>query len=81
MKNCISEEQVQLAQKMREALAVYRDAEDLINIGAYKQGNNPKIDKVIRVIDEVNLFLKQRVEDPSNFNATLRHLQQIFVNY
>jgi flagellum-specific ATP synthase len=81
MKSCSSEEHQKLAIKMREALAIYRDAEDLINIGAYKQGNNLKIDKVIRIIDEVNLFLKQKVEDPSTMSQTLRHLQQIFVNY
>ncbi|MNT76785.1 Type III secretion ATP synthase HrcN [compost metagenome] len=69
-----------MAQKLRETLAIYKDAEDLINIGAYKAGSNPKIDKAIKVIDQVNDFLRQKVEDPSNFNQTLRMLQQIMVN-
>lgn len=80
MKAVSSPEHVRLAQKLRETLAVYKDAEDLINIGAYKQGANPKIDKAVKVIDSVNDFLKQRVEDPTNFTSTVRMLQQILIN-
>jgi flagellum-specific ATP synthase len=75
-----SEEHVRLAQKLRETLAVYKDAEDLINIGAYKAGANPKIDRAVRVIDAVNDFLKQKVEDPTNLTTTIRMLQQILMN-
>ncbi|MNJ93212.1 putative ATP synthase YscN [compost metagenome] len=77
MRAVSSSEHVKLAQKLRETLAIYKDAEDLINIGAYKAGSNPKIDKAVKLIDGVNDFLKQRVEDPSNFTQTLRQLQQI----
>jgi flagellum-specific ATP synthase len=80
MKAVSSPEHVRLAQKLRETLAVYKDAEDLINIGAYKQGANPKIDKAVKVIDAVNDFLKQKVEDPTNFTSTVRMLQQILIN-
>lgn len=66
-----------LSQKLRETLAIYKDAEDLINIGAYKAGSNPKIDKAVKVIDQVNDFLKQRVEDPTTFGQTVQKLQQI----
>ncbi|MBO9666253.1 MAG: FliI/YscN family ATPase [Bdellovibrio sp.] len=80
MKAVSSPEHVKLAQKLRETLAVYKDAEDLINIGAYKPGSNPKIDKAVKVIDQVNDFLKQRVEDPTNFTSTVRMMQQILMN-
>jgi flagellum-specific ATP synthase len=80
MKAVASPEHVKLAQKLRETLAVYKDAEDLINIGAYKPGSNPKIDKAVKVIDQVNDFLKQRVEDPTNFTSTVRMMQQILMN-
>jgi ATPase FliI/YscN family len=80
MRAVTTPEHAKMAQKLRETLAVYKDAEDLINIGAYKAGSNPKIDKAIKVIDQVNDFLRQRVEDPSNFNQTMRQLQQIMVN-
>lgn len=77
MRAVTSPEHSKLAQKLRETLAIYKDAEDLINIGAYKPGSNPKIDKAVKYIDGVNDFLKQRVEDPSNYTQTLRQLQQI----
>lgn len=80
MKNVTSPEHQKLSQKLRETLAVYKEAEDLINIGAYKPGSNPKIDKAIKQIDMVNEYLKQRVDDTANFTQCLRILQQIFVN-
>lgn len=80
MRAVSSPEHSKLAQKLRETLAVYKDAEDLINIGAYKPGSNPKIDRAVKVIDQVNDFLKQRVEDPTNFTQTVRQMQQILIN-
>ncbi len=80
MRAVTSPEHAKLAQKLREVLAVYKDAEDLINIGAYKAGSNPKIDKAIAVIDNVNAFLKQGVEDPTNYTQTVRMMQQILMN-
>lgn len=77
MRAVSTSEHSRLAQKLRETLAVYKEAEDLINIGAYKPGSNPKIDRAVRVIDQVNDFLKQRVEDPTNFSNTVRMMQQI----
>lgn len=79
MRAVVSPEHAKMAQKLREILAVYRDAEDLINIGAYKAGANPKIDKAIKLIDPVNEFLKQRTDDHSNMNQCLRLLQQVTV--
>jgi len=80
MRSVVSPEHSKLAQKLREVLAVYKEAEDLINIGAYKAGSNPKIDKAVKVIDGVNDFLKQRVEDPTSFSQTVRMLQQVLLN-
>lgn len=72
---------IKLAQKLREALATYRDAEDLINIGAYKPGANPKIDKAVKVIDALNAFLKQGVDEKTDMTKTLRELQGILINF
>jgi flagellum-specific ATP synthase len=80
MKNVALPEQVKWAQKIREILAVYKDAEDLINIGAYKTGSNTKIDRSIKLIDQVNDFLRQPPEEKTNFQQTLRLLQQIIVS-
>jgi len=80
MKKVATGDHVKLAQKMRETLAVYKEAEDLINIGAYKSGSNPRIDKAIKLIDQVNDFLRQDVDDRANFSQAIRRMQQIFAN-
>jgi flagellum-specific ATP synthase len=80
MKNVTQPEHIKLAQKIRETLAVYREAEDLINIGAYKPGSNPKIDKAIKLIEPVNDFLRQDITDPTDMTQCLRRMQQIFIN-
>jgi flagellum-specific ATP synthase len=68
-----------LAQRLRENLATYREAEDLINIGAYKPGSNPRIDKAVKVIDGITGFLRQRVDDPTDLSRTLRELQGVLL--
>ena len=50
------------AHRFLETLATYRKSEDLINIGAYAKGSNPKIDHAIKVIDGFNAYLKQEVD-------------------
>ncbi len=79
MKNVTKPDQQKLSQKLRENLAIYREAEDLINIGAYKPGANPKIDKAVKLIDSINDFLRQRVEEGTSYSQTLKQLQQLFV--
>jgi flagellum-specific ATP synthase len=69
-------DQQRLAQKLRELLATYRDAEDLINIGAYKSGSNPRIDKAVKAIDGIQEFLKQKVDERADYTSCLRQLQQ-----
>jgi flagellum-specific ATP synthase len=49
--------------KIRELISTYNKAEDMINIGAYVKGSNPKIDLALKKIDPVNTFLKQRCEE------------------
>lgn len=77
MRAVTTAEHAKAAQKLREILAVYKDAEDLINIGAYKQGANPKIDRAVKLIDSINDFLRQRVEEGTTFSSGLKQLQQI----
>lgn len=72
-----SEDQKRLNIKMREVLATYKEAEDLINIGAYKSGANPKIDRSIKLIGPINDFLKQSTDDLSNINLSTRQLMAI----
>lgn len=67
----------EMARDLREILATYREAEDLINIGAYKQGANEKIDRAVHLYDPIINFLRQKVEDKTNFIDSLQELQHI----
>jgi flagellum-specific ATP synthase len=62
------------AYEIRDLMATYKKSEDLINIGAYKRGSNPRIDAAIDRTDAINAFLKQRAEDPSLLSITQEHL-------
>ncbi len=73
----ISKEQRQLITKILELMAVYRESEDLINIGAYKKGSNPRIDEAIEKMEAINAFLRQEVEESSTFEQTLEALKQL----
>lgn len=64
--------------KIRELMAVYREAEDLINIGAYAKGSNPKIDEAIARVDKINGFLIQGIQERLTFEQTLAQLQGVF---
>jgi len=66
------------ASKLREILARYYEAEDLINIGAYAKGSNPKIDEAIEKIDDVNAFLKQGIMDYEPYDKTIQTLKGLF---
>lgn len=78
MSNLVSDEHKEAAGKMREVLARYSEAEDLINIGAYVKGSNPKIDDAIAKIDQVNNFLKQGTFDQISFEEMLEQMLGIF---
>jgi flagellum-specific ATP synthase len=67
-----------LAGKLREILAVYAESEDLINIGAYVKGSSPKIDEAIQMIDPVNAYLCQPVDEPATFEASVHQLHDLF---
>ena len=62
------------ANKLRSMLAVFRENEDLISIGAYKSGNNPELDNALEHMKKVNDFLVQKVDEPSGFDETLKLL-------
>ena len=68
----------ELAGKLRNVLATYNEAEDLINIGAYKAGANKEIDYAVSKISAVNDFLHQGVDEKSNFEDTIEQLAKLF---
>jgi flagellum-specific ATP synthase len=62
---------------IRNMLAVYRNNEDLINVGAYAQGSNPEIDESIEKIDEIRDFLMQGIEEKAEIEDTFRRAGEI----
>ncbi len=70
--------QREAAGALRDILATYKSAEDLINIGAYSDGSNPKIDYAKAHIDSVNGFLRQAVDDPAPFADTVASVENLF---
>jgi flagellum-specific ATP synthase len=64
----------QNAGMLKELLATYRKAEDLINIGAYVDGSNAKIDQAIAKIEAINAYLRQDIEEAGDLEASLTRL-------
>ncbi|MCD6161894.1 MAG: FliI/YscN family ATPase [candidate division Zixibacteria bacterium] len=79
MPDVCDKEHLEIASKCRTILADYRDAEDLINIGAYVKGSSAKIDYTIERIDALNEFLNQSVGEKSDFEQSLNRLRQILI--
>jgi flagellum-specific ATP synthase len=65
------------AQKLREIYAIYADAEDLINIGAFSAGSNRRIDGAVALIDRIRDFLVQPVRQRTDFSETVRRMAAI----
>ncbi len=78
MSQIASREHKQAAGKLKTVLATYNEAEDLINIGAYKSGSNPSIDYAITKIDAVNGFLCQQTDEKFEFDQSVAMLQGLF---
>jgi flagellum-specific ATP synthase len=77
MKDVVPAEDVELAGKVREIVSTYRDAEDLINIGAYAKGSNPKIDNAILKIDRINQLFKQGIGEMADYQTAREQLRQL----
>jgi flagellum-specific ATP synthase len=78
MNDVVDTDHRNLANRFRESLATYRQAEDLINIGAYKAGSNPKIDYAISHMEQMNSYIKQGIGDGITFEDSVAALRQIF---
>ncbi|HEY9720993.1 MAG TPA: flagellar protein export ATPase FliI [Oscillatoriaceae cyanobacterium] len=73
-----SERHQKAAGWLREVLATYRNAQDLINIGAYQKGSNPQIDAAISFYDPCREFLRQTVKEQPEFEPTVERLEGLF---
>ncbi|MDE7277383.1 MAG: FliI/YscN family ATPase, partial [Lachnospiraceae bacterium] len=78
MSQIVPKEHKVVAGKLKNVLATYNEAEDLINIGAYKSGSNKNIDYAIEKIDAVNDYLMQDVESKFDYEQELELLKELF---
>ena len=78
MKDITNKEHIAYAGKIIEILSEYDRAEDLINIGAYTQGTNQKIDYAVSMIDKVKTFLTQGIDDKVTIEETLNSMKILF---
>jgi FliI/YscN family ATPase len=69
-----TEEHRRAAHRLVDMMATYREAEDLINIGAYVKGSNPRIDEALRNWDRIRGFLRQKADESTAFDASIEQL-------
>ena len=77
MGDVVTKEHNHSARNMRALMAVYKEAEDLIHIGAYVKGSSEKIDEAVEKIDSINEFLCQGIFEADNFQQTVEKLESI----
>lgn len=78
MSELADERQLAAAAQVRDILATYADAEDLVNIGAYAPGANPRIDRALERIEDVWMFLRQSMDEKAPMEDTLTRLVEQF---
>jgi flagellum-specific ATP synthase len=74
MIDIVSPEHLQATQKLKTAYAVYKEAEDMINVGAYVAGKNQKIDYAISKYDDVTKYLQQGIDEQSKYKEDIDNL-------
>ena len=74
MPSIVSPAHLEAAGRVRELLAVYEEAQDLVNIGAYKAGSNPRVDWALENLEKVRRFLRQGMTERFSFDETLAQL-------
>ncbi len=71
MGDVIPREHYESSKMLVELIATYRSAEDLISVGAYQKGTNHKLDRAVALNDNINGFLRQRIDDAANYSDTV----------
>ncbi|MBQ3819713.1 FliI/YscN family ATPase [bacterium] len=71
MSSIVKPEHLEAAGKMRAVMALYRENKDLIDVGMYQQGTNPRLDVAIELMPKINAFLQQRISDTVSMDNTI----------
>jgi flagellum-specific ATP synthase len=75
-----SQEEMGIISEARDLLSIYKQNEDLINVGAYVKNSNPKIDRAIDKYNSLESFLKQRYDQISVRSDSFQQLSEIFAS-
>lgn len=78
MKDIVSEEHQQAADRLKRLLSIYRESEDLINIGAYQRGSNPDIDEALSYIQQIWSYTRQGTAEKIDFSEARSQLLSMF---
>ncbi|MFW6162392.1 MAG: EscN/YscN/HrcN family type III secretion system ATPase, partial [Planctomycetota bacterium] len=74
MPDVVEDEHLAAADALRRLYAVYRDAKDLIRLGAYERGTNAELDQAVAAVDAINRFLRQPADELAAFEAARQQL-------
>jgi len=74
------QEHQKAAAKMRTLMATYRESKDLIDVGMYQAGSNPKLDVAIEYMPQINKFLQQSIKDTVSMESTIQTLKTMMAN-
>jgi flagellum-specific ATP synthase len=77
MPDIVESSHLESARALMELMSLYRNAEDLINLGAYRSGSNPKLDLAVAMMDPITQFLRQGVGDRADLAESLQGLDQL----
>lgn len=77
MADIVSSEHRELASRVRDILGIYEKNADLVSIGAYKHGTNPKLDRALQKIDSINNFLMQGVNESFSYEQCVDLMRQL----
>jgi len=77
MNEIITPEHRKIANEIKRNMAIYRESEDLINIGAYVPGNNEKLDRAIKVIDSILDFIQQGVYEKFTYEEVIGKIKNV----
>ena len=77
MADIVSDEHRQMAGRVRDIMSIYNKNADLVSIGAYKPGTNPKLDYALGKMDAINSFLKQGVDESFGYEEIVEQMEHI----
>ncbi|MBI5494584.1 MAG: FliI/YscN family ATPase [Deltaproteobacteria bacterium] len=77
MPDVVSGEHLDLARRVRDILATYKDSADLVEVGAYQRGSNPRLDFALSVLDELNAFCRQASAEKTPLEEALARVRTL----